>query len=98
MLIVFVATIVLTVGLYIKMPKGYFPQDDTGLIFGGTKRRPTFPSRPWRPCSSRRWMLCLPTRLSPASARRSALRHFNAAVNFGRLFISLKPLSERGGL
>ena len=25
MLIVFVATIVLTIGLYIKMPKGYFP-------------------------------------------------------------------------
>ena len=33
----FVATIALTVGLYIKMPKGYFPQDDTGLIFGGTR-------------------------------------------------------------
>ena len=36
-LMVFVATIALTVGLYIKMPKGYFPQDDTGLIFGGTE-------------------------------------------------------------
>ncbi len=36
-LIVFVATIALTVGLYIKTPKGYFPQDDTGLIFGGTQ-------------------------------------------------------------
>ena len=37
MLIVFAATIALTVGLYIKVPKGYFPQDDTGLIFGGTE-------------------------------------------------------------
>ena len=37
MLIVFVATIALTIGLYIKVPKGYFPQDDTGLIFGGTE-------------------------------------------------------------
>ncbi len=34
---VFVATIALTVGLYIKTPKGYFPQDDTGLIVGGTQ-------------------------------------------------------------
>ena len=33
----FLATIALTVGLYIKTPKGYFPQDDTGLIFGGTQ-------------------------------------------------------------
>ena len=40
MLIVFVATIVLTVGLYIKTPKGYFPQDDTGLVFGGTIASP----------------------------------------------------------
>src|SRR5262249_60592254 len=36
MLIVFAVTIVLTVGLYVKVPKGYFPQDDTGLIFVGT--------------------------------------------------------------
>ena len=27
--IVFAATIVLSVGLYIKVPKGYFPEDDT---------------------------------------------------------------------
>src|SRR5262249_43891111 len=37
MLIVFAATIALTIGLYIKVPKGYFPQDDTGLIFSGTE-------------------------------------------------------------
>ena len=36
-LMVFVATIALTVGLYIRTPKGYFPQDDTGLIFGATE-------------------------------------------------------------
>ena len=27
---VFLATIALTVDLFIKTPKGYFPQDDTG--------------------------------------------------------------------
>ena len=36
-MVMFLATIALTVGLYIKTPKGYFPQDDTGLIFGGTQ-------------------------------------------------------------
>ena len=36
-LIVFLATIALTVGLFIRTPKGYFPQDDTGLIFAGTR-------------------------------------------------------------
>ena len=35
-LLVFLSTIAVTVELYIKTPKGYFPQYDTGLIFGGT--------------------------------------------------------------
>ena len=34
------ATMALTVDLYIRTPKGYFPQDDTGLIFGGTRASP----------------------------------------------------------
>jgi multidrug efflux pump len=39
-LLVFLATIALTAGLYVKTPKGFFPQDDTGLIFGGTRAAP----------------------------------------------------------
>jgi multidrug efflux pump len=34
---VMLATIAVTVKLYIKTPKGYFPQDDTGLVFGSTQ-------------------------------------------------------------
>ena len=34
MTFVMLATIAVTVNLYIKTPKGYFPQDDTGLVFG----------------------------------------------------------------
>ena len=36
-LIVFFATIALTVVLYIKIPKGYFPIDDSGLIVGASQ-------------------------------------------------------------
>ena len=36
-MIVFFATIALTVTLYIKTPKGYFPSDDSGLIIGSTR-------------------------------------------------------------
>ena len=35
-LVVFLVTVVLTIGLFIETPKGYFPQDDTGLIYAGT--------------------------------------------------------------
>ena len=40
MLVVMAATIALTVDLYIKTPKGFFPQDDTGLIFTSTRASP----------------------------------------------------------
>ena len=33
-------TIALTVGLYVKTPKGWFPFDDTGLIWGSTQASP----------------------------------------------------------
>ena len=35
--IVMLATVAVTVNLYIKTPKGYFPQDDTGLVFASTQ-------------------------------------------------------------
>ncbi|HAP10960.1 MAG TPA: hypothetical protein DCR50_08915, partial [Afipia sp.] len=39
-MLVFVATIALTVTLYIKTPKGYFPTDDSGLVIGATRASP----------------------------------------------------------
>ena len=36
-LLVFFATIALTVTLYIKTPKGYFPVDDSGFVIGATR-------------------------------------------------------------
>ena len=33
----FFATIALTVTLYIKTPKGYFPVDDSGFVIGSTR-------------------------------------------------------------
>ena len=36
-LVVFFATIALTVTLYIKVPKGYFPTDDSGFVIGATR-------------------------------------------------------------
>src|SRR3954464_233455 len=36
-LLVFFATIALTVTLYIKTPKGYFPVDDSGFVIGSTR-------------------------------------------------------------
>ena len=39
-LLVMVGTVAATVMLYVKTPKGFFPQDDTGFIFGVTEAAP----------------------------------------------------------
>src|SRR4029077_8776878 len=46
MLLVTLATVALTVELFRTTPKGYFPQDDTGLLFGFTEASPdiSFPA------------------------------------------------------
>jgi multidrug efflux pump len=98
MLIVFVATIVLTVGLYIKTPKGYFPQDDTGLVFGGTIASPDISFDAMKALQLKAMDIVLADPAVAGLGSSVGASNFNAAVNFGRLFISLKPLSERGGL
>ncbi len=96
-LLVFFATIALTVTLYYKVPKTYFPQDDSGLIIGGTRASPDV---------SFSGMLNLQQRVAdivlsdPAvAALGSALGGgaFAGAQNRGQMFISLKPPEERDG-
>jgi multidrug efflux pump len=98
MLIVFVATIALTVGLYIKTPKGYFPQDDTGLIFSGTIASPDISFDAMKALQLKAMEVVLADPAVAGLGSSVGASTFNAAVNFGRLFISLKPLNERGGL
>jgi multidrug efflux pump len=98
MLIVFVATIALTVGLYIKTPKGYFPQDDTGLIFGGTIASPDISFDAMKALQLKAMDVVLADPAVAGLGSSVGASTFNAAVNFGRLFVSLKPLNERGGL
>jgi len=98
MLIVFVATIVLTIGLYIKTPKGYFPQDDTGLVFGGTIASPDISFDAMKALQLKAMDVVLADPAVAGLGSSVGASNFNAAVNFGRLFISLKPLNERGGL
>jgi multidrug efflux pump len=98
MLIVFAVTIVLTVGLYIKTPKGYFPQDDTGLIFGGTIASPDISFEAMKALQLKAMDVVLADPAVAGLGSSIGASTFNAAVNFGRLFITLKPLKERGGL
>jgi len=97
-LMVFVATIALTVGLYIRTPKGYFPQDDTGLIFGATEASPDISFDAMKALQLKAMDVVLADPAVKGLGSSVGASFFNASVNHGRMFISLKPLRERGGV
>jgi len=98
MLIVFAATIALTIGLYIKVPKGYFPQDDTGLIFSGTEASTDISFEAMERLQQKAMDIVLADPAVAGLGSSVGANPFNASVNRGRLYISLKPPSERGNL
>ncbi|HEX3708476.1 MAG TPA: efflux RND transporter permease subunit [Pseudolabrys sp.] len=95
MLFVFLATIALTAELFIRTPKGYFPQDDTGLIFGGTEASTDISFEAMEKLQLKAMDVVLADPAVAGLGSSVGASGFNASVNRGRLFISLKPLSER---
>jgi multidrug efflux pump len=91
-LVVLLLTIALNVALVIKIPKGFFPQQDTGILAGGVQgpQDASFPS-----------MNDSIQRIGNVIKRDPAVQHVIAftggggATNTGSIFISLKPLKER---
>jgi multidrug efflux pump len=96
--LVFLATIVLTVMLYIQTPKGYFPQDDTGLVFGATRAAPEISFGAMRVLQQRAAAIIMADPAVAAIGSSIGTSGYNASVNQGRIFISLKPSAERGGI
>jgi len=94
-LVIFVATIALTVALYIKTPKGYFPQDDTGLIFSGTQASTDISYEAMLQLQQKAMDIVLADPAVAGLGSSVGASRFNASVNRGRMFISLKPLAER---
>jgi multidrug efflux pump len=97
-LMVFFATIALTVTLYIKTPKGYFPTDDSGFVIGATRASADI---------SFQSMLGLQQQLADIVMADPAVAGIGSVLgggpggatsNRGMMFISLKPPSERAGL
>ncbi len=97
-MMVFALTIALTCVLYVMTPKGYFPQDDTGLIFGGTRAAPDISFEAMKDLQQRATEIVLSDPAVGYVGSSVGTSTFNASVNNGRLFISLKPPSERGNV
>ncbi len=97
-LLVMAATMAITVMLYVRTPKGFFPQDDTGLIWGGVLASTEVSFQAMYDLQQKAEAI---VRADPAVAGVGSsigTSGFSASVNRGTLFISLKPLAERGGI
>jgi multidrug efflux pump len=95
-LLVMAATMAITAMLYVRTPKGFFPSDDTGLIYGGTRASSEISFNFMYDLQQKAEAI---VRADPAVAGVGSSigsSGWNASVNRGNLFISLKPLSERG--
>ena len=94
MLLVTVVTIVLTIWLYGIVPKGFFPQQDTGSIMGITEGAQDI---------SFDLMVQKQNQITDIVKRDPAVASVTSAIgsggggssNQGRMFITLKPRSER---
>jgi multidrug efflux pump len=93
-LIVWAATVALTVFLYTKVPRSDFPEDDTGLIFGSTEAATDVSYDTMRRLQLQAAEVVM---ADPAVAGIGSFigTSGNSTVNQGRIFISLKPLAER---
>jgi multidrug efflux pump len=95
-LLVAVATLVLTVMLYIFIPKGFFPVQDTGVIQGISQAPEaiSFPAMSDKQQELAKVILEDSAVLSLSSF--IGADGTNTTLNSGRLSINLRPLSERG--
>ncbi len=96
-LLVMAATMAITVMLYVRTPKGFFPMDDTGLIYGGTQASTEISFQAMRELQQKAEAII---RADPAVASVGSsigTSGWSPSVNRGSLFISLKPMRERGG-
>src|SRR5690242_3285867 len=98
MLAVTIATIFATVGLYIVVPKGFFPTEDTGYVIGITEGATdiSFPA-----------ITELQRKVADVVRADPAVAYVNSTVgaggpnsvgNSGRMLVALKPRGERDSL
>ena len=94
-LVVFLASLVLSVLLFIWIPKGFFPQEDTGLITGQAEAAQDIS---FAKMLDRQQQLGAIVQADPDVANVvMAVGGVGNPLNTGRVFINLKPRDERQG-
>jgi multidrug efflux pump len=97
-MLVFLATIALTVTLYIKTPKGYFPSDDSGLIIGSTRASADVSFQSMRDLQQSVADIVMADDAVEGIGSIVGGTNGTGGQNRGRMFISLKSPEQRAGL
>jgi multidrug efflux pump len=92
MLLVTFATIACTVYLYVIVPKGFFPQQDVGRLTGAIQADQ---NTSFQAMSRKLIQFADTVGEDPAVENVIAFTGGGGTTNTGRMFVSLKPLSER---
>src|SRR5205085_150034 len=94
--VIAIATLALTIYLYVAVPKGFFPVQDTGVILGISEGSQTVS---FDAMSERQMALAGVLLKDPAVESLSSfigIDGTNNTLNSGRIQINLKPLDSRG--
>ncbi|UGV28983.1 acriflavine resistance protein B [Rhodopseudomonas boonkerdii] len=96
-LLVFFATIALTVTLYVKTPKGFFPEDDSGFVIGATRASADVSFQAMLGLQQKLADIVLsdPDVASIGSSLGGTGGPGGGGANRGTMFIALKPPDER---
>ncbi len=92
MLIVLLLTVALNIVVIVRIPKGFFPTQDTGTVVGGVQG-PQDASFPFMNFSVQELMKLV--KADPAVAHANAYTGGNGASNGGFIYIALKPLGKQ---
>ncbi len=94
MLLVTLATIYVTVRLYIYIPKGFFPQQDTGALSGTIQADQSSSFQAMRELLQQ-FVTLVDADPAVENVVGSTGGSTGSAVNTGRMYVQLKPLDER---
>jgi hydrophobe/amphiphile efflux-1 (HAE1) family protein len=97
-LLVMISTIVATLILFVEIPKGFFPQEDTGLIQGIAEGAENISPEGMK--DRMRAVLAVVMKDPAVAAANAYIGPGGSTVteNDGRVFITLKPLGQRVGV
>ena len=94
-LMTFIATVIATGYLFVVIPKGFFPQQDTGILFGTTEAGQDVSFHDMYRLQQEVGKIVMADPAVDTMAMGLGVGVGNAAQNNGRMFITLKPRDDR---